>query len=55
VRQHTQRLGRLLRRQGDQIASFYEVVAADTWEFYSAQKRTAGVKKVAEAQLGFGL
>jgi superfamily II DNA or RNA helicase len=55
VRQHTQRLGRLLRRQGDQMAALYEVVAADTWEFYSAQKRTAGVKRVAEPQLGFGL
>lgn len=55
VRQHTQRLGRLLRRQGDQVASLFEVVAAGTWEFYSAQKRTAGVKRVAEAQLGFGL
>lgn len=55
VRQHTQRLGRLLRRQGDQVASLFEVVAAGTWEFYASQKRSAGVRRVAEPQLGFGL
>ncbi len=55
VRQHTQRLGRLLRRQGDEVASLFEVVAAGTWEFFAAQKRTAGVRRVAESQLGFGL
>ena len=55
VRQHTQRLGRLLRRQGDHVASMYEVIAAGTWEFYAAQRRTAGVKRVAASQLGFGL
>lgn len=55
VRQHTQRLGRLLRRQGDQMATLFEVVAAGTWEFFAAQKRSAGVRRVAEAQLGFGL
>ena len=55
VRQHTQRLGRLLRRQGDQVASLFEVVAAGTWEFYASQKRGAGVRRVAEPQLGFGL
>jgi superfamily II DNA or RNA helicase len=55
VRQHTQRLGRLLRRQRDQVASLFEVVAAGTWEFYASQKRSAGVRRVAEPQLGFGL
>jgi carbonic anhydrase/acetyltransferase-like protein (isoleucine patch superfamily) len=55
VRQHTQRLGRLLRRQGDQVASLFEVVAGGTWEFYASQKRAAGVRRVAEPQLGFGL
>jgi superfamily II DNA or RNA helicase len=55
TRQHTQRLGRLLRRQGDQVASLFEVVAAGTWEFFASQKRSAGVRKVAEGQLGFGL
>ena len=55
ARQHTQRLGRLLRRQGDQVASMFELVAAGTWEFFASQRRTAGVRKVADAQLGFGL
>ncbi len=55
ARQHTQRLGRLLRKQGDQVASLFEVVAAGTWEFFASQKRGAGVRKVAEGQLGFGL
>ncbi len=55
TRQHTQRLGRLLRRQGDQVASLFEVVAAGTWEFFASQKRSAGVRRVAEGQLGFGL
>jgi superfamily II DNA or RNA helicase len=55
TRQHTQRLGRLLRWQGDQVASLFEVVAAGTWEFFASQKRSAGVRRVAEGQLGFGL
>ena len=55
ARQHTQRLGRLLRRQGDQVASLFELVAAGTWEFFASQKRGAAVRKVAESQLGFGL
>ncbi len=55
ARQHTQRLGRLLRRQGDQVASLFELVAAGTWEFYASQKRGAAVRRVADSQLGFGL
>ncbi len=55
ARQHTQRLGRLLRRQGDQVASLFELVAADTWEFYASQKRGAAIRKIGEPQLGFGL
>lgn len=55
-RQHTQRLGRLLRRQGDAVASLYEIVAAGTYEFYASQKRgTAVARSVREPQLGFGL
>ncbi len=54
-RQHTQRLGRLLRRQGDAVATLYEIVAANTYEFFTAQKRGAGVRRVSEGQLGFGL
>ena len=54
-RQHAQRLGRLLRRQGDAVASLYEIVAAGTYEFFSSQKRGTGVKRVAEGQLGFGM
>ena len=55
TRQHTQRLGRLLRRQGDAVASLYEIVAADTYEFFASQKRGSGVRRVSEGQLGFGL
>ena len=54
-RQHAQRLGRLLRRQGDAIASLYEIVAAGTYEFFAAQKRGAAVRRVSEGQLGFGM
>ena len=54
-RQHTQRLGRLLRRQGDAVASLYEIVAAGTYEFFASQKRGAGVRRVSEGQLGFGI
>ncbi|MCU0633730.1 MAG: DEAD/DEAH box helicase [Gemmatimonadaceae bacterium] len=54
-RQHVQRLGRLLRRQGEAVASFYEIIAAHTHEFYAAQKRGAAIRRVAESQLGFGL
>ena len=53
--QHAQRLGRLLRRQGDAVASLYEIVAAGTYEFFASQKRGAGVRRVSEGQLGFGM
>jgi superfamily II DNA or RNA helicase len=52
-RQHAQRLGRLLRRQGDRVASLFEIVVADTHEFYAAQKRSAGVR-AKPPQLGLG-
>ena len=54
-RQHVQRLGRLLRRQGDQVASLFEIVAAGTHEFFASQKRGAGLRKVQDRQLGLGL
>jgi superfamily II DNA or RNA helicase len=57
-RQHVQRLGRLLRRQGAAVASLYEIVAAETYEFFASQKRGAGVRRVSEGthgQLGFGM
>ncbi|MFW6079926.1 MAG: DEAD/DEAH box helicase [Gemmatimonadota bacterium] len=54
-RQHAQRLGRLLRRQGDAVASLFELVAADTHEFFAAQKRGAGLRRAADPQLGLGL
>jgi len=55
ARQHVQRLGRLLRRQGDAMASLYEIVAAGTYEFFASQKRGSGVRRVSEGQLGFGM
>lgn len=54
-RQHVQRLGRLLRRQGDRVASLYEIVVADTHEFYASQKRRAGVRRRDRGQLGLGI
>jgi len=54
-RQHVQRLGRLLRRQGDQVASLFEIVAAGTHEFFASQKRGAGLRRVGDRQLGLGL
>jgi superfamily II DNA or RNA helicase len=53
-RQHVQRLGRLLRRQGDRVAALHELVAAGTYEFLASQKRRGGLKSVREPQLGLG-
>ncbi len=39
-REHIQRLGRILRKKGDKQAILYEVVARDTTEEYTSQKRT---------------
>jgi superfamily II DNA or RNA helicase len=52
-RQHAQRLGRLLRRQGDRVASLFEIVVADTHEFYASQKRGAAVRP-RPPQMGLG-
>ncbi|MFO8173688.1 MAG: DEAD/DEAH box helicase [Longimicrobiales bacterium] len=54
-RQHRQRLGRLLRRQGDRIASLYEIVARDTFEFFASQKRRGGLAQERDGQLGLGV
>jgi len=54
-RQHIQRLGRLLRRQGDRVASMYELVAAGTYEFFASQKRGAGLRGAPTGQLGLGV
>ena len=39
VREHVQRLGRLLRKQGDKQAVLYEVVARGTAEEFTSQRR----------------
>ncbi|MGI9037005.1 MAG: DEAD/DEAH box helicase [Pyrinomonadaceae bacterium] len=39
-REHIQRLGRILRKKEDKQAILYEVVAGDTTEEYTSQKRT---------------
>lgn len=39
VREHVQRLGRLLRKQGDKQAHLYEVVARDTAEEFTSDRR----------------
>ncbi|MGI8541997.1 MAG: DEAD/DEAH box helicase [Aridibacter sp.] len=40
TREHIQRLGRILRKQGDKQATLYEVVARDTTEEYTSKKRS---------------
>jgi len=54
-RQHLQRLGRILRRQGDTVASLFELVAADTHEFFASQRRQGALNAVTDRQLGLGL
>jgi len=39
-REHIQRLGRILRKKGDKQAILYEVVARNTTEEYTSQRRT---------------
>ncbi|MCA9545527.1 MAG: DEAD/DEAH box helicase, partial [Myxococcales bacterium] len=39
VREHVQRLGRILRKQGDKQAILYELVAADTAETFTSERR----------------
>jgi superfamily II DNA or RNA helicase len=39
VREHVQRLGRILRKQGDKQAVLYELVAADTAEVFTSSRR----------------
>jgi superfamily II DNA or RNA helicase len=39
VREHVQRLGRVLRKQGDKRAVLYELVTAETGEAYTSERR----------------
>ena len=39
VREHVQRLGRILRKQGDKRAILYELVTAQTGEAYTSERR----------------
>lgn len=39
VREHVQRLGRVLRKQGDKRAVMYELVTAQTSEAYTSERR----------------
>ena len=39
VMEHVQRLGRILRRQGDKRALLYELVSRDTSETYTSERR----------------
>lgn len=39
VREHVQRLGRVLRKQGDKRAILYELVTADTSETFTSERR----------------
>ncbi|HET7545070.1 MAG TPA: DEAD/DEAH box helicase family protein [Polyangiaceae bacterium] len=39
VREHVQRLGRILRRQGDKFATLYELVSRKTGEVYTSERR----------------
>ncbi len=42
VREYVQRLGRILRKQGDKKAVLYELVAADTAEVFTSDRRREG-------------
>jgi len=50
-REHIQRLGRILRKKGDKQAILYEVVARNTTEEYTSQRRT-DVRQFQEAKKG---
>jgi superfamily II DNA or RNA helicase len=39
VREHVQRLGRILRRKGDKFATLYELVSRQTGEVYTSERR----------------
>ncbi len=39
VREHVQRLGRVLRKKGDKRAILYELVTAETTETFTSQRR----------------
>jgi superfamily II DNA or RNA helicase len=39
VREHVQRLGRVLRKQGDKRAVLYELVAGGTAETFTSERR----------------
>ncbi len=53
-RQHRQRLGRLLRRQGEAVATLYEIVVGETYELLASQKRRKGLVARERGQLGLG-
>ena len=42
AREHVQRLGRILRKQGDKTAVLYELVANDTTEVFTSERRREG-------------
>ena len=54
-KQHRQRLGRILRRHGERIASLFEIVAADSHELFQSQRRRKGMGQLTDRQLGLGL
>jgi superfamily II DNA or RNA helicase len=39
VREHVQRLGRILRKQGDKRAVLYELITAQTGEAFTSERR----------------
>lgn len=39
IREHVQRLGRILRKKGDKKATLYEIVANDTSEMFTSRRR----------------
>lgn len=53
-RQHRQRLGRLLRRQGNAVASLYEIVVGESYELLASQKRRRGMTVREKGQIGLG-
>ncbi|HSH05823.1 MAG TPA: ATP-dependent helicase, partial [Anaerolineae bacterium] len=45
AREYIQRLGRILRKQGNATAVLYEVIARDTVDEGMAQRRRAGARR----------
>jgi superfamily II DNA or RNA helicase len=53
VREHVQRLGRLLRPGAGKVAILYEILSANTAEAYTSQRRRSHVAFDGEAEISW--